>query len=180
VVAELGDALPPFCLVCPVFFPTLNLTACFPCVGGLRAASRQGTGVPVLVCSGTTAQQTACFQNAACAGFPLGICTTNNGGVLTNITCPTCPGSKKGLLGLLGLLGLIPLFLCLLLSSLCCLIRRKKKAQDVHFATFDAGAPSVVMHASPPVAVETMHHATFAGAPHMHPGGFGGVPGAVF
>lgn len=51
--------------------------------------------------------------------------------------------SKKGLLGLLGLLGLIPLILCCCLLLLCCL-RKRKAGPDVHFATFDAGAPAMI------------------------------------
>jgi len=50
--------------------------------------------------------------------------------------CPDSYSSNKGLLGLLGLLGIIPIALCLL-SLLLCLLRRKKREGDVHFATFD-------------------------------------------
>jgi len=73
----------------------------------------------------------------------------------TNTTgCPSCSHSKKGLLGLLGLLGLIPLCLLLLLCCLC-LIRRRKRQQDVHFATFDPAAANLALpasHIAPPCA----------------------------
>jgi len=61
--------------------------------------------------------------------------------------CPDDSSSSKGLLGLLGLLGIIPLALCCL-SLLLCLLRRKKREGDVHFATFDpnmAGAGTLPM-----------------------------------
>lgn len=68
--------------------------------------------------------------------------------------CPSCNTSKKGLLGLLGLLGLIPLCLLLLLCCLC-FLRRKKRQQDVHFATFDPAAANLAIpasHIAPPPA----------------------------
>lgn len=85
--------------------------------------------------------------------------------------CPECDGgSKKGLLGLLGLLGIIPLVLCSLLCCLCLLcIRRRKTEGDVHFATFDAGAPAC---AEIPVHTATVHTATHVGPPQFVPHAF--------
>eukprot|EP01013_Petalomonas_cantuscygni_P007499 TRINITY_DN194_c0_g1_i1.p1 TRINITY_DN194_c0_g1~~TRINITY_DN194_c0_g1_i1.p1 ORF type:complete len:393 (+),score=104.58 TRINITY_DN194_c0_g1_i1:38-1216(+) len=114
----------------------------------------------------TIAEAHDCFEQAACAGaISKDTHTCVYGGDLECNTdvCPECPSSsKKGLLGLLGLLGLIPLLLCSLLCSLLlCCIRRRKVERDVHFATFDAGAPSVAA----PVCTEMPMMASCAPAP---------------
>ena len=142
-----------------------------------RAQKRQSVSAAAVFCDASTAtiaEMRACFEAGACAGAiqPGDTCVYGPFGSGVS-PCPECPeGSKKGLLGLLGLLGLIPLILCLLCCSLLlCLIRRKKKERDVHFATFDAGAPAVLApcaEVAPIVLTHSqVHHATYVGAPHV-------------
>jgi len=169
------NANSPTCSLC-------NLLCTSPGLGA--GGARQNVFASAAFCppaATTVAQIWDCFEQAACNGATAkgDICVFGPAGAAT-APCPTCPrGSKKGLLGLLGLLGLIPLLLC---SSLLCLllfcIRRNKKERDVHFATFDAGAPQVVAPVCHdfPVAhqTQTVHHATYVGPQHCAvPSGFG-------
>eukprot|EP01013_Petalomonas_cantuscygni_P007501 TRINITY_DN194_c0_g2_i1.p1 TRINITY_DN194_c0_g2~~TRINITY_DN194_c0_g2_i1.p1 ORF type:complete len:431 (+),score=100.34 TRINITY_DN194_c0_g2_i1:62-1294(+) len=192
-VAALGGAfsLPGACscfdgdaITCPA--ENTNSPTCQNCVLACTlapvAAARQ---VPYTASSGaicpdsvdTLTEATDCFEQAACAGAinpDTDVCVFGGSADCNQGPCPECPSSsKKGLLGLLGLLGLIPLLLCSLLCSLLlCCIRRRKVERDVHFATFDAGAPAVAapMCADIPVAThhQTVHHSTFVGPEHMH------------
>jgi hypothetical protein len=173
----------PVCVKRNAFSPICSKCYLTPCNGG-GSGQRQNVFASAAYCPAgtvTVAQMNDCFRQGACDGA-IGagsLCVYGPVGAGT-ATCPTCPdGSKKGLLGLLGLLGLIPLLLC---SSLLCLlifcIRRNKKERDVHFATFDAGAPQVVapVCAEFPVAhqTQTVHHATYVGPQHCAvPSGFG-------
>jgi len=123
------------------------------------ASARQAIVIarPILVCLNVVDQAgcDACFFSVRCdniLSLPQAVIDALfNGECLCIPTlqtgCPNCNRSKKGLLGLLGLLGLIPLLLCLLLLCLC-MIRRRKRQQDVHFATFDPAAANLAMPAS--------------------------------
>jgi hypothetical protein len=178
LASQFSYSIPGFCgctsnPVCPTD-GTIKCSQCYlSCTQRREDAARQATVAAAVFCplAVTIDEMLACFTAGACAGAiqPGDTCVYGPIGAGIN-PCPTCPkGSKKGLLGLLGLLGLIPLLLCALLCCLLLLcIRRKKMERDVHFATFDAGAPPLV--AAPhchEVPTHSVHHATYVGAPHM-------------
>jgi len=139
---------------------TKGISGKLDCLNGCTKSARQPTNlqIPLLQCQGALVQADCdhCFFLVKCDNvFGLSaalldaifgpnqcICVPT-----LEIGCPNCHRSKKGLLGLLGLLGLIPLILCLCLLFLCC-IRRRKRQQDVHFATFDPAAANLAMPAS--------------------------------
>jgi len=125
------------------------------CIACGQAAARQSSAFPAAYCQNqlTQAQCTSCYSAILCSnilGLSSGLLSALSSGATcfcvatASFGCPSCGGSKKGLLGLLGLLGLIPLLLLLLLLLLCCL-RRRKRQQDVHFATFDPAAANLAV-----------------------------------
>jgi len=123
------------------------------CIRACGSSARQAALLPVAVCTGVTtqAQCNTCFYAVLCQnifGLSSSLLSALSGTCFCvptlNVGCPSCSSSKKGLLGLLGLLGLIPLLLLLLLCLLCCL-RRRKRQQDVHFATFDPAAANLAV-----------------------------------
>lgn len=156
-------AVPSFPLLAPSGTRKLSQV---PVTGGVRFFfwTNDCTGLPtstqVKQCSDAVAQAFACYafrtnyfpsalQSSIANGnwhytYPSSAGQTTNVNTLTPTVCSlSSSSSKKGLLGLLGLLGLIPLILCCCLLLLCCL-RKRKAGPDVHFATFDAGAPAML------------------------------------
>jgi len=133
---------------------TLGLVA-LQCIACGQVAARQTSAFPAAYCQNqlTQAACNTCYSAILCSnilGLSSGLLSALSSGATcfcaatATFGCPSCGGSKKGLLGLLGLLGLIPLLLLCLLLLLCCL-RRRKRQQDVHFATFDPAAANLAV-----------------------------------